>query len=102
MTKKVILIIGVVILILLAGWFYLANGIPWGFKNGHLVVLKYSQFCSDYCPPEIVQKSGSWDVWYPDVRSKEECEKIGGAPFIDPAWQGYHGCRAATFAPAGN
>ena len=81
---QIFLLIFAALSALLAVLFFL-DGFPIGIHNGRLVIYKY--FCSDVCP-----QYGSWHKEYYGIRTREECEKIGGVPFIDPAWRGFVGC----------
>jgi hypothetical protein len=86
--RKIVLTIIIVVLLIIIGFVlkaYIFQGYPGGFKDGRLIIYQYT--CSDVCPD-----AGGWHKEYFGVDSKEECEQIGGDPFIDPAWGAYLGC----------
>lgn len=86
MTKFLInLAVFVLLLAVFVATLYFAEGIPTGFHNGRLIIYRY--FCSDVCP-----QGGDWHKEYFGINTREECEKVGGRPFIDPAWRGFVGC----------
>lgn len=62
-------------------------------KRGKELVFVY--YCSDMCPDQ-----GGVSLTYNQV-SAEECCKLDGEPFYDPAWGGYRGCSPAEEAAAG-
>ena len=84
--KKVIFLIVAIILTGSVFFAYVSlGGFPIGFRNGRLVIYQY--FCSDVCP-----QSGSWHKEYYGIDTQEECEKIGGYSYLDPAWSSFVGC----------
>ena len=54
-------------------------------ENSLILVEGYS--CSDVCPDY-----GGVSIVFKDIKSKEDCAKVGGKDLIDPAWGGYIGC----------
>lgn len=85
--KKVLIITVIIIAILLAAFGILKylGGYPVGFEGGRILVKKY--YCSDVCPAY-----GHWNTVYSRIKSKQECDKIGGRSIVDPAWGGFEGC----------
>ena len=54
-------------------------------ENGLILIKQY--FCSDICPD-----NGGVDIVFQNIRTKEDCAKVGGRDLIDLAWGGYIGC----------
>lgn len=57
--------------------------------------LAFVYYCSDVCPDQ-----GGVSLTYNQV-SVDECCKLDGEPFYDPAWGGYRGCSPAEEAADG-
>jgi len=101
---NIIVILGVLIAAGTAGYFLWysgfiqhRNGEVAGERNGHKLIRV--QRCSDYCPPEIMEKS--WVIEYAEGTTPQKCRDIGGYPKRDYAWGGYFGCSPDPVDPRG-
>mgnify|MGYP001586845224 CR=1 FL=1 len=85
--KYKVLIIVIVIAVLVVLFSYM-GGVR-GYSNGH--ILMSQNYCEDYCPPEIYDKS--WETIYSGVDSEDECTAIGGRVIKSFAFGDiYRGC----------
>jgi len=93
---KKILIVVLIIIVLGVGIFTLysyLDGFPIGISHGKLIIYHYT--CADICPAY-----GFWQKQYYNVKSEEECRRIGGEPmfitYTGVVEHGYNGCSPTT------
>ncbi len=88
---KIVLIVVIVIFMGIATFLYL------NYNNKDLkvvgtdpktgLILIEIEYCSDVCP----DNTQIYTI-FKDIKSEEECAKIGGFEIHDPAWGSYLGC----------
>lgn len=73
-----VLVIVVILAVVVIGMYVYTGGFPVGFSKGKIIINRFS--CADLCP-----NNGRWQKEYFNVKSKEECERVGGEPRSTPA-----------------
>lgn len=57
-----------------------------GIRHGQIIV--ETNLCEDNCPKSV--RDRSWGLIYYNIKTKEDCLKIGGEVIVSNAWGGFY------------